>query len=54
MTQLPQPSLRWAMLIYLALALVAAFELTGKFRIAVWIFLAGLAVKTLIAWAARR
>jgi hypothetical protein len=31
-------------------ALSATFTLDGKFRLAVWIFLAGLAVKTLIAY----
>ena len=37
-----------AMAAYGALALMAAVTLDGKFRIGVWIFLAGLAVKTLI------
>ena len=32
-----------------ALALLAAVTLDGLFRVAVWIFLAGLAVKTWIA-----
>jgi len=31
---------------YLLLGALAAFTLTGKMRIAVWIFVAGLAVKT--------
>jgi len=35
---------------YAVLALSAAFTLDGKFRIGVWIFLAGLAVKTVIAY----
>jgi hypothetical protein len=39
-----------AMAAYVVLALSAAFTLDGKFRIAVWIFLAGLAVKTCIAY----
>ena len=38
----------WAMASYAALAVMAAFTLDGKFRIGVWIFLAGLAAKTLI------
>lgn len=37
-----------AMAAYVVLALLATFTLDGKFRIAVWIFLAGLALKTLI------
>ena len=39
-----------AMGCYLALALAAYWQLSGKFRIAVWIFLAGLAVKTCLHW----
>jgi hypothetical protein len=39
---------------YALLALLGAFTLTGKIRIALWIFLGGLAVKTLIAVAAAR
>jgi hypothetical protein len=42
----------WAMAAYGALALMAAFTLDGKFRIAVWIFLGGLAAKTLIHYKA--
>jgi len=38
-----------AMAAYLLLALSAAFTLEGPFRLAVWIFLGGLAVKTWIA-----
>ncbi len=34
---------------YAALGLMALFTLDGLFRIAVWIFLGGLALKTLIA-----
>jgi hypothetical protein len=34
---------------YVVLALLAAFTLDGLFRTAVWIFLGGLALKTLIA-----
>ncbi|HEX3747280.1 MAG TPA: hypothetical protein VHW09_25260 [Bryobacteraceae bacterium] len=37
-----------AMAAYGVLALMAAFTLDGKFRLGVWIFLAGLALKTLI------
>jgi hypothetical protein len=39
----------WAMGAYAVLALLASFTLDGVFRIAVWIFLGGLAAKTLIA-----
>jgi hypothetical protein len=39
-----------ALACYALLALLAAFTLDGKFRLAVWIFLAGLAVKTSIAY----
>jgi hypothetical protein len=40
----------WAALAaYAAIAVLAAFTLQGKFRIAVWIFMAGLAVKTWLA-----
>jgi hypothetical protein len=39
-----------AMAAYGVLALMAEFTLDGKFRIGVWIFLAGLAVKTCIAY----
>ena len=35
---------------YVVLASLAGFTLDGKFRLAVWIFLAGLAVKTVIAY----
>jgi hypothetical protein len=42
----------WAMGAYAALALMAAVTLDGKFRIGVWIFLAGLALKTLIHYKA--
>ncbi len=41
--------LYWAMGAYAVLALLAAFTLDGLFRIAVLIFLGGLAAKTLIA-----
>ena len=39
-----------AMLSYVVLALLAGFTLDGKFRLVVWIFLAGLAAKTCIAY----
>ena len=42
-----------AMACYAVLALLAAFTLDGVFRIAVWILLGGLAVKTWIAQAQR-
>lgn len=38
---------------YAVLAAIAGFALDGKLRLAVWIFLGGIAVKTLIARAAR-
>jgi hypothetical protein len=41
-----------AMGAYAALALMAGFTLDGVFRIGVWILLAGLALKTLIAYKA--
>jgi hypothetical protein len=44
----------WAMATYAALALLGAFTLTGKIRTALWIFLAGLTVKTVIVMAQRR
>ncbi len=34
---------------YAAIALMAALTLDGKFRLVVWIFLGGLALKTYIA-----
>ena len=43
-----------AMIAYAMLALLGAVTLTGKIRIALWIFLGGLAVKTVIAVAAQR
>ncbi len=42
-----------AMGTYAILALLAGFTLDGVFRAAVWIVLAGLAVKTWIAFKAR-
>lgn len=35
-----------AMLIYAALAVLAGFTLTGNMRLATWIFLGGIALKT--------
>jgi hypothetical protein len=43
------PSLLAAMLSYAAIALLATFTLDGNFRLVVWIFLAGLAVRTYLA-----
>jgi hypothetical protein len=43
-----------AMACYAVLALLSAFTLEGVFRIAVWILLGGLAVKTWIAQAQQR
>ena len=42
-------SMRTAMAAYVVLALLAAFTLSGKMRIAVWIFLGGIAVKTVLS-----
>ena len=42
----------WAMAAYGVLALAAAYTLDGKFRLGVWIFLGGLALKTVIAYKA--
>jgi hypothetical protein len=42
----------WALGVYAALALMAAFTLDGNLRAAVWIFLGGLTVKTCIAYKA--
>jgi hypothetical protein len=44
--------LYWAMGTYVFLALLAWLTLDGLFRIALWIFLGGLAAKTLIAYKA--
>jgi hypothetical protein len=42
-----------AMSAYAVLALLAGVTLDGKMRLAVWIFLAGLAARTAIAYKAR-
>src|SRR5450759_2324989 len=42
----------WALGVYAVLALMAAFTLDGNLRVAVWILLAGLTVKTCIAYKA--
>ena len=42
----------WALGVYAVLALMAAFTLEGNLRAAVWILLAGLTVKTCIAYKA--
>jgi hypothetical protein len=39
----------WALGSYAGLALLAGFTLDGTFRVAVWILMAGLALKTYIA-----
>ncbi len=44
--------LYWAMGAYAVIGLMALFTLDGLLRIAVWIFLGGLAAKTLIAYKA--
>ncbi|MCS7314599.1 MAG: hypothetical protein RMI94_02145 [Bryobacterales bacterium] len=43
-----------ALAAYLVLAALAGWTLDGMFRWAVWVFLAGLAVKTWAAWRAAR
>jgi len=43
-----------AMAAYAALAILGAVTLTGRIRIALWIYLGGLAAKTLIVVASRR
>ena len=43
-----------AMATYAAMAVLATFTLTGKLRIAVWILMGGLALKTVIAYFAHR
>ncbi len=43
-----------AMCSYGILALLAGFILEGKFRLAVWIFLGGIALKTLLVVLKRR
>lgn len=50
-TEAPQSNRRFAvgMLIYLVLAILATVTLDGPIRIATWLFLGGLAVKTWIA-----
>lgn len=42
----------WALGVYAVLALMATFTLDGNLRLAVWILLAGLTVKTVIAYKA--
>jgi hypothetical protein len=46
------PRLISALAAYTLLALLATFTLDGVFRMAVWILMAGLAVKTWIAYKA--
>jgi hypothetical protein len=43
-----------AMMCYAMLALLAGFTLTGDWRIATWIFLGGMALKTYLAVLKRR
>jgi len=43
------PSLLAAVICYAVIALLAAFTLDGNFRLVVWIFLAGLLVRTYLA-----
>jgi hypothetical protein len=44
--------LQWAFGAYAALAVLALLTLDGAFRAAIWILLAGLTAKTLIAYKA--
>jgi hypothetical protein len=44
-----RPRLLPAMVAFAAIAVLATFTLTGKMRIAVWIFLGGMAVKTFLS-----
>jgi hypothetical protein len=44
-----KPGLLPAMAALVGIAVLAAFTLTGKMRIAVWIFLGGMAVKTFLS-----
>ena len=43
------PSLWTALLLYGGIAVLAGFTLDGTFRLVVWVFLGGLAIKTWIA-----
>ncbi len=43
-----------AMTVYAVLAILAGFTLTGVIRIATWIFLGGIALKTLLVVLKRR
>jgi hypothetical protein len=43
-----------AMCTYGILALLAGFTLEGRFRLAVWIFLGGIAIKTVLVVLKRR
>jgi hypothetical protein len=49
MDPLPPSRLYAALATYAVIALLAAVTLQGKFRIVVWIFMVGLAVKTWLA-----
>ncbi|MDQ6675755.1 MAG: hypothetical protein M3Z09_00495 [Acidobacteriota bacterium] len=42
-----------AMITYAAIALIAAFWIDGTLRIAVWVLMGGLALKTVVARAAK-
>ena len=49
-----RPRLYRAFFVYGLIALLAGFTLDGKFRIVVWIFVSGLAIKTWLAWMQQR
>lgn len=48
--QHPRRRLYGALAVYAIIAVLAACTLEGMFRVVVWIFIGGLAVKTWIAW----
>lgn len=48
--QLTRRRLWLAFAVYALIAVLAGLTLEGKFRIVVWIFMGGLAVKTWLAW----
>ena len=43
-----------AMSTYVILAILAGFTLEGRFRVATWVFLGGIAIKTVLAVLKRR
>jgi len=54
MSELGQRSrLYRAFAVYALIAVLATFTLDGKFRMAIWILVAGLALRTWLAWVQR-